>query len=275
MNADDVQERPMVAMTIDGRATEARAGTFVLEAARGAGVAIPTLCHHPALEPYGGCRLCVVDVTRPEWDGWRKLVISCQYPVEDGLVVLTDTERVIETRRVVLDLLLARCPETPLIQQLAREYGIVETSYQRNPEPTDCILCALCTRVCDHIGVSAIAIGFGGDHDRLLVTDLAGGHGAGDARAVHHEAFGMTLQREMGEHLLHQNRFVDVGKTVGARGHPRISHPRTRRAGACGTPRPCGAASPSARDPRARGRCSGPPRAPPRGGSTRRTSWAG
>jgi len=146
-----------VTVTIDGKAVKARAGTFLLEVARGAGIDIPTLCHHPALEPYGGCRLCVVDVTEKGWDGWCKMVIACQFPVKDGLIVFTQSERVLETRKVVLDLLLARCPETPLIQNLAARYGITETSYQRNPDPTDCILCALCTRVCDHLGVSAIA----------------------------------------------------------------------------------------------------------------------
>jgi bidirectional [NiFe] hydrogenase diaphorase subunit len=147
----------MVTMTIDGKQVRAREGAYVLEAARAAGIEIPTLCHHEALEPYGGCRLCVVDVTREDWQGWCKLVISCQYPVEDGLVVFTTSERVMETRRVVLDLLLARCPDTPLVQGLAREHGIEQTTYTVNPEPTDCILCALCTRVCDHLAISAIA----------------------------------------------------------------------------------------------------------------------
>ena len=147
----------MVTMTIDGQQVRAREGAYLLEVARSAGIEIPTLCHHDALEPYGGCRLCLVDVTREEWGGWCKMVVSCQYPAEDGLIVMTATERVVETRRVVLDLLLARCPETPLVQRLAREHGIEATSYARNPEPTDCILCALCTRVCDHFGVSAIA----------------------------------------------------------------------------------------------------------------------
>jgi bidirectional [NiFe] hydrogenase diaphorase subunit len=150
-------ETKMVTLTVDGKSVKVREGATVLEAARGAGVHIPTLCQHEALEPWGGCRLCLVDVTRKGWDGWCKLVVSCMYPVEDGLIVLTSTERVLATRRVVLDLLLARCPETPLIQKLGHEYGIAQTSYQANPEPTDCILCALCTRVCDHLGVSAIA----------------------------------------------------------------------------------------------------------------------
>jgi len=148
----------MPTVFIDGNKVEVRKGAFVLEAAQKAGVHIPTLCHHEALEPWGGCRLCMVDVNKPGWDDdWFKLVVACLFPVEEGLVVRTDTERVIETRRVVLDLLLARCPDTPLVRRLAKEYGLDETSYRVNPEPTDCILCGLCTRVCDHIGASAIA----------------------------------------------------------------------------------------------------------------------
>lgn len=146
-----------VAMTIDGKPVRVPEGTMLLEAVRGAGIGVPTLCHHEGLEAWGGCRLCVVDITRPSWEGWRKMVVSCMYPAEDGLVVMTDTERVRLTRKVVLDLLLARCPETPLIRKLARDHGVERTSYQANPEPTDCILCALCTRVCDHLGISAIS----------------------------------------------------------------------------------------------------------------------
>jgi formate hydrogenlyase subunit 6/NADH:ubiquinone oxidoreductase subunit I len=100
----------------------------------------------------------VVDIWRPGWDeGWYKMVTACNHPVEEGMRVLTASDRVVATRRVVLDLLLARCPETPLIQRLAAEHGLTETSYVPNPQSTDCILCGLCTRVCDHIGVSAIS----------------------------------------------------------------------------------------------------------------------
>ena len=101
--------------------------------------------------------MCLVDVTRPEWDGWSKMVVSCLFPVEDGIIVSTKSERVMNTRRVVIDLLLARCPNTPLVQKMAAEYGIEKTSYVQNPEPTDCILCGLCTRVCDEMGTSAIS----------------------------------------------------------------------------------------------------------------------
>lgn len=146
----------MPKLTIDGKTVVVREGAYVLEAAQQAGVHIPTLCHHSAVQPYGGCRLCMVDVTLEKWDGWYKMVAACLYPVEEGLIVKTNTPRVIETRKVVLDLLLARSPNTPLIVDLAASYGIEKTSYEENPEPTDCILCGLCTRVCDEIGVSAI-----------------------------------------------------------------------------------------------------------------------
>jgi NADH dehydrogenase/NADH:ubiquinone oxidoreductase subunit G len=148
----------MPTLTIDGKKVTAPEGAYILQAARAAGVEIPTLCDFSGLEPWGGCRLCVVDMWRPGWDeDWFKLVTACNHPIEDGMRVFTRTERVLATRSVVLDLLLARCPDAPLIQRLAAEHGIEATSYVPNPEPTDCILCALCTRVCDHIGVSAIS----------------------------------------------------------------------------------------------------------------------
>lgn len=148
----------MPRLTIDGRRVEVPEGSYILDAAHKAGIHIPTLCNHAGLEPWGGCRMCVVDMSKASWDDdWFKLVTSCNHPVEDGMTVVTSSERVVETRKVVADLLLARCPNTPLIQKLAAEYGVYETSYVPNPDPTDCILCGLCTRVCDHIGVSAIS----------------------------------------------------------------------------------------------------------------------
>jgi bidirectional [NiFe] hydrogenase diaphorase subunit len=152
-----IGETTMVTVTIDGKRVQTAVGTTLLEAARSAGVEIPTLCHHEALEPWGGCRLCLVDVSRESWNGWCKMVVSCMYPVEEGLLVFTASERVLATRKVVLDLLLARCPETPLIRALALEHGLEKTTYQENLEPTDCILCALCTRVCDQLGIFAIS----------------------------------------------------------------------------------------------------------------------
>ena len=148
----------MTTLTVDGRKVTVADDAYLLDAAREAGVDVPTLCQFDGLEPWGGCRLCVVDIWQEGWDDdWFKMVTACNHPVKEGLRVFTHSERVLETRRVVLDLLLARCPETPLIRRLAVEHGIEETSYVPNPEPMDCILCGLCTRVCDHVGVSAIS----------------------------------------------------------------------------------------------------------------------
>jgi len=148
----------MTTLSVNGRRVTVPDDATILDAARAAGVEVPTLCQFDGLEPWGGCRLCVVDMSQEGWDeDWFKMVTACNHPVAEGMRVVTHSERVLAARQVVMDLLLARCPETPLIQKIAAEYGIEKTSFEPNPEPTDCILCGLCTRVCDHIGVSAIA----------------------------------------------------------------------------------------------------------------------
>ncbi len=146
----------VVTVVADGRTLQAPEGTFLLETLRQAGIAIPTLCHHPAVEPVGACRLCLVEVVQE--DGREDLVAACLYPVSDGLRVRTHTDRILAMRRSVLDLLLARCPDTPQVQRLAREHGLEQTSYARNLDPTDCVLCGLCARICEHLGFSAISL---------------------------------------------------------------------------------------------------------------------
>lgn len=141
-------------LEIDGRDVEAEEGNTILEAARSLDIAIPTLCYHPALEPFGACRLCSVEV---EKRGRKRIVTACNYPVEDGLVVSTKSTPIIELRKMLLELLLARCPEEKRIQRLASEYGVVEPRFLREEER--CILCGLCTRVCEElVGVSAINV---------------------------------------------------------------------------------------------------------------------
>jgi NADH dehydrogenase/NADH:ubiquinone oxidoreductase subunit G len=146
-----------VSLTIDGRRVEAPEGAMLLEVCRSLGLDIPALCAHDALEPWGGCRLCVVEITRPSWDGWRKLVTSCLYPVEEDLIVFTVSDRITEVRRTVLDLLLARAPASEEIRELACRYGVLQTSFHEVPEADRCILCGLCYRICDHLGISAIS----------------------------------------------------------------------------------------------------------------------
>lgn len=146
----------MVTMRIDGRTVRAKEGTFVLDAAREAGIDVPTLCNHPDLEPVGACRLCMVEVTHPEWKGWSGLMTACLYPVKDGLEVSTRSERVVSSRRGVLSLLLARCPTSDTIRKLADQYGARADGLTSDPNADSCILCGLCTRVCETYATGAI-----------------------------------------------------------------------------------------------------------------------
>lgn len=148
----------MINVTIDGRSFRTEPETWLLQICREHDIPIPTLCYHESIEPGGACRLCMVEITRKDWDGWSTLVTACNYPAKDGLIVRTNSDRVRRMRATVLDLLLARAPNAKIIQDLAREYGITETSYRQDVGRDDCILCGLCTRVCaDVIGSAAIS----------------------------------------------------------------------------------------------------------------------
>ena len=140
----------MINLTINGLTVEMSAEATVLEAARKLRITIPTLCHHDALEPYGGCRLCVVEV---EKNGRSRLTASCTLPVEEGLAVMTDSPRVLKARKITMELLLARCPEVPALKKMAAQMGLTESKYA--PGDSDCILCGLCVRTChelQHVG---------------------------------------------------------------------------------------------------------------------------
>lgn len=145
----------MLRVTIDGQTLEVAPETTILEAAQLLGIDIPTLCYHPAVEPAGNCRLCTVEVFQR---GRGRLVTACNYPLrEEGLEVRTDTERVLRTRRLVIELLLARSPDAEVLREYARRFG-VEGSRFRTESTDDCILCGLCVRVCSElIGVNAIS----------------------------------------------------------------------------------------------------------------------
>lgn len=144
----------MIVIEIDGQKIGAFEGETILVAAQRSGVHIPTLCYHEVLSPYGTCRLCCVEVLRR---GRSRVVTACLYPVNQGLVVKTNTERIKKLRRGIMELLLARCPSSEEIQSLAKEMGIEETRFKKEEET--CILCGLCTRVCTEIaGVDAISL---------------------------------------------------------------------------------------------------------------------
>jgi len=155
-----------VRLTIDGKDVEAEEGKTVLEAARDAGISIPTLCYHEKLAPYGACRLCTVEVSR---NGRSRLVTSCVYNVEDGLKVETNTPKVVKIRKMLLELMVA---SAPILSDLAREYGVEHPRFRS--EPTQCILCGLCVRYCAEVkGANALTfVGRGVDRRVAFIDEV-------------------------------------------------------------------------------------------------------
>jgi len=164
-----------VTIIIDGREVATEKGTSLLVAARHAGITIPALCHHDALEPYGSCRLCLVEVTR----GSRtRMTTSCNYPVNgEGESVSTNAPAVLRARAMVMELLLARCPGSEPVRAVAATMGVTATRFPA-PAPAgvdakdealvDCILCGLCVRACaEKIGASAIGFASRGPWRRV------------------------------------------------------------------------------------------------------------
>jgi len=146
----------MVTLNINGLKVSQEEGTTLLEAAQFLGFPIPTLCHMEGLSPYGACRLCVVEIGEGQN---TKLVSSCTHPVQEGLSVRTSSSRVMRARRMILELLLASCPQSKVIQDLAAAHDIRQQRFRQEHE--DCILCGLCVRMCEEQMMSK-AIGFRG-----------------------------------------------------------------------------------------------------------------
>jgi len=144
----------MVEFVIDGKQVEVEEGLSVLEVAKSFGIKIPTLCYHPAVSVYGACRLCTVEVIRK---GWSRLTTACTYPAQEGIEVKTNSDKVKKARKLIMEMLLARCPNVKVIQDLAREMGVEKTRFPQEDE--DCILCGLCVRVCQEV-IGTDAIGF-------------------------------------------------------------------------------------------------------------------
>ena len=136
----------MVNIIIDGRKLEAEAGATILAVARDNGIMIPTLCSHESIDPSGACRMCVVEVTK----GKRtRIVTSCLYQAEEGLTVDTKSDRVLAVRSLVLQLLMARCPDSDVVREMAEQMGVMpQPRFKPDKDKGKCILCRLCVKTC-------------------------------------------------------------------------------------------------------------------------------
>lgn len=145
-----------VTLKIDGREVTAPVGTTILEAARSANILIPSLCSNEELTPYGSCRLCMVDITHGKRS---RMVASCIYEVAQDLEVKTVTDRVLNVRKLVIELLLSRNPYHPTLLKIAEDLGVKASRFQEDFK--GCILCGQCVRTCREV-VGVAAIGFKG-----------------------------------------------------------------------------------------------------------------
>jgi NADH dehydrogenase/NADH:ubiquinone oxidoreductase subunit G len=153
----------MINLKINGLNVSVEEGTTLLEASKFLGFPIPTLCHMEGLSPYGACRLCVVEIGEGDK---AKIVTSCTYRAQEGLNVRTASSRVVRARKMIIELMLATCPQSKIIQDLASEIGVRQQRFRQEHE--DCILCGLCIRMCEE-QMMAKAIGFRGRGDQRSI----------------------------------------------------------------------------------------------------------
>jgi len=144
----------MITFIMNGLEVQAEEHWTILETARFYGLEIPTLCHDEGLSPWGGCRLCLVEIGQPPKS---RLVSSCTYPVENGLFVRTDTKRVIDARKMMIELMLSTAPMSKTLQDLASKFGVTQQRFP--PRNEECVYCGLCIRMCAE-QMDARAIGF-------------------------------------------------------------------------------------------------------------------
>lgn len=151
--------------TVMGREYEAEHGANLLGELRKNGYEVPSLCYHEALSPYGACRLCLVEVKKGKR---QRLTTSCNYPVQEGIEVFLDTEKVQRNRKMVLELLLAQAPRASReLLQLADRYDVRRTRFSREGDEA-CILCGLCSRVCaEAVGANALTFFGRGDQKKM------------------------------------------------------------------------------------------------------------
>ncbi|MFC1669467.1 2Fe-2S iron-sulfur cluster-binding protein [Spirochaetota bacterium] len=157
-------------LKINDKEVTAEKGESLLNVARNNNIQIPSLCHHPALDAYGSCRLCLVEVTK---DGRKKVTTSCNYEVQEGIEVLTDTDEIKKHRKMVLNLLLGMAPNSHRLQTLAKNEGLEKSSFKQVDPPggrENCITCGLCARICSNVvGAYAITLADKGTEKKLTI----------------------------------------------------------------------------------------------------------
>jgi len=226
----------MVNLTIDNTEIQAEEGSTILQAARSNGIEIPTLCYNDELPASGACRLCSVEIKRGER---TRIVASCIYQVDEGLVVNTKSARVKQVRRLVLEMLMARCPESKVIRELAVKLGVEpQARFRTDEDKGTCILCRQCVQVCEEVvGVSAIGLSFRGDKKTVgpPFTDSSSacigcgacayvcptGHIAmeesesGDQRTIWNKTFKMIPCKVCGRYFAPQEQLEYIAKNTG------------------------------------------------------------
>jgi NADH dehydrogenase/NADH:ubiquinone oxidoreductase subunit G len=167
----------IITLKIDDKEIETQEGTTILEAAKQAGVEIPTLCHLEGLEPYGACRICSVEIERR---GKSRVVAACCYPAEESLKVVTRSPKIDKIRKTIIELAASTAGEDVAAEMraLASEYHANLSRFRSgiSKEPTKCILCGICVRRCtEATWDSAIGfIGRGANRRIVLFPEKAG-----------------------------------------------------------------------------------------------------
>jgi len=150
-----------IQISINDKIVKVNKDTYLLDAVKKAGFGIPTLCYHKDLTPDGNCRLCTCEI---EIKGRRKFVTACNYPIRDEIRVFTDSKRVKEHRKLLIEMYLGRWPEVPIIQKIAKRLGVTESRFKSSvtdDNPAACILCGRCVRACKEFMLEEI-LGFAG-----------------------------------------------------------------------------------------------------------------
>jgi NADH dehydrogenase/NADH:ubiquinone oxidoreductase subunit G len=153
--------KKQVTVIINGKKYPAEEGEIILGVALRNNIAIPHLCYEPSLDPYGACRLCMVEVVKR---GKEEMTTSCTLQAADGLEVVTDSPEIVKHRSILFELYLAEAPKSDIIKTMAARYGVTKTRFLKKIEALDtlhnkCVLCGLCVRACNEI-MGAGAIGF-------------------------------------------------------------------------------------------------------------------